>query len=174
MRDLIAISGKQLSGKDLFTEFLMVELPGYRKIPLARAIKIEFANLYGLTPDDIEENKATYRAGLITLGQRRRQKDPDYWLHLVMADPVPKIVSDVRLKREYEFLKQHGAFMIRLEADRDVRDERGLLQHEADATETELDDVTDWNVVVVNNGSKEDLRQKAREVAEKIKAAQPA
>lgn len=169
MYDLIAISGKQFAGKDRFADLLLQELPDFRKVPLARAIKVEFANLYGLTPDEIEENKATYRSGLIALGQRRRQQNPDYWIQQVLNVPGRKIVPDIRMRREYEFFKaQPHAFLLRIEADREIRAQRGQLVQESDPTECELDEVKDWDAVVINNGSVDELRQQAREIARSI------
>jgi phosphomevalonate kinase len=170
MRDLIAISGKQFSGKDLFANMLMEGLPEFRKVALARAIKIEFANLYGMTPVELEDNKALYRSGLITLGQRRRAQDPNYWLKKVLEVSGPKIVPDLRMMLEYECFKSKNAFLIRIEASRDLREQRGTLVQEADPTECELDNITEWDVVVENNGSIEDLRKKAKDVIRQIQS----
>lgn len=168
MRELIAISGKQFSGKDMFTDFLIDACPNYMKMPIARAIKNEFAQLYHLTPDDIEAQKATYRSALIALGQRRRLKNPDYWIEQVMKTPGPKIISDMRLKHEYDFFKAHGAFCIRIEADREVRANRGRLVAESDPTECELDNVTGWDAIIINDSSPEELRQKAQDIAQML------
>ncbi len=157
MRDLIALSGKQYAGKDLLADLLLKELPEFRKSPLAGAIKSEFAYLYHLTPQDVEAEKSKYRTGLIALGQRRRQQEPDYWIRRVMMHTGPKIISDIRLQREYDFFKTRRALMIRVEADRDVRASRGTLTAENDPTECELDTVSGWDLVIVNNGSLEDL-----------------
>lgn len=174
MTDLVAVSGKQFAGKDLLADFLHDALPEFTKLPLARAIKLEFADLYGLTPQAIEANKALYRPGLIVLGQRRRKQNPDYWLKKVLQYPGPKIISDLRLCHEYEVLREHGAFCIRVEADRDVRAKRGNLVKEDDITERDLDRVTDWDAVIINNGSPEELREKALALAQRIRAQDPA
>ncbi len=171
MYDLIALSGKQFAGKDLFAEYLLQELPEYSKTPLARAIKEEFGHLYRLTPSEIESHKSVYRPGLIALGQRRREQNPDYWLDKVLNLPGSKIISDVRLQREFDRLKQRHAFLIRIESDRSAREQRGALVHENDATECELDQTQGWDEVVVNNGSREELKAIAKQIAAKIKRA---
>ncbi len=168
MRDLIAISGKQYAGKDQFADFLMASLPGFHKVSLARAIKIEFAELYGLTPACVEADKATYRPALIAIGQRRRQRDADYWIDKVMQHPGPKVIPDMRLRHEYEVFKDLGAFCIRVEADRTLRAQRGRLVQESDPTECELDDMTGWDAVITNDGSLEDLRQAAEQLAKRL------
>lgn len=157
---LIAISGKQYSGKDLLAGLLMERLPGFKKVPLALAIKQEFAKRHGLTLDEIEANKAQYRPGLIELGNWGRAQDPDYWLKQVLNQPGKKIISDMRLKREYDLLKAEGAFLIRLEANRDVRAKRGQIVSEDDPTERELDEVTAWDLVLQNNDSPHALAEK--------------
>lgn len=172
MTELVIISGKQYSGKDALADLLLEALPGFIKMPLARAIKQEFSALYGLTPQEVEADKATYRSALISLGQRRRLQNPDYWIEQVTRIPGAKIVSDVRLKRELEYFKFHGAFCIRVEADRAIRETRGTLVKEDDPTECELDNTTGWDAAITNNGSLEDLRQKARELAAQITAGQ--
>lgn len=155
--ELIAISGKQYAGKDFLADILIVKLPGFRKIPLAQAIKRVYAEQHNLSVEAVEAEKARHRPGLIELGDWGRRQDPDYWLKQVLAEPGRKIIPDVRLKREYDLLRTHGAFLIRLNADRQVRAERGEIVSEADRTETELDQVTEWDAVLLNNGSAEDL-----------------
>lgn len=155
--EIIAISGKQYSGKDLLADLLLKRLPDFRKIPLALAIKQEYAKHNHLTLEQIEANKAQYRPDLITLGDWGRQQDPDYWIKQVLAQPGKKIISDVRLKREYDLLREHGAFLIRLNADRAVRAQRGKIVSEDDPTERDLDSIIEWDAILANNGSLQEL-----------------
>ncbi len=171
MRDLVAVSGKQLAGKDTFCHFLLQALPDFRQVPIARAIKSEFCALYGLTPGEIEDNKALYRPGLIALGQRRREQDQDYWLNHLLQQPGAKIVSDMRLLREYQILRLRGAFCIRLEANPATRAKRGTLVQESDPTECELDHITDWHALLQNDGTLETLHQQAKAIANQITSA---
>lgn len=155
--EIIGISGKQYSGKDVLAQLIQDRHPEFIKVPLALAIKQEYARRHHLTLEAIEANKAQYRPDLIALGDWGRQQDPDYWLKQVLAQPGKKIISDVRLKREYDLLQEHGAFLIRLNADRTVRAQRGTIVSEDDPTERELDSVTEWDAVLTNNGSLEEL-----------------
>ncbi len=157
--EIIAISGKQYSGKDTLAKRLLARLPEFRQIPIAQAIKMAFAQQHGLTAEEVEAHKAQYRPGLIELGNWGRAQDPDYWLKQVLNQPGKKLISDVRLKREYELLKAHGAFLIRLEASRETRAQRGHIVSEDDPTENELDAITDWDWVLVNNSSVADLER---------------
>jgi phosphomevalonate kinase len=155
---IIAISGKQYSGKDMLADLILVRLPEFQKIPLALAIKVAYAKQHQLTLEELEANKAQHRPGLIALGNWGRTQDPDYWLKQVLTRPGKILISDMRLKREYDLLKQQGAFLIRLEADRGIRATRGQIVSEDDATENELDSVTDWDLMLNNNQSVADLK----------------
>ncbi|WP_373532338.1 hypothetical protein [Vampirovibrio sp.] len=157
---IIAISGKQYSGKDVLADLILARLPAFRKTPLALAIKMEYANQHHLTLEALEANKAQHRPGLIALGNQRRATDPDYWLKQVLTQPGNLLISDMRLKREYDLLKQKGAFLIRLEADRAIRATRGHIVSENDPTENELDTVTDWDLILLNNQSVQALKNK--------------
>lgn len=156
---IIGISGKQFAGKDVLTRLLLARLPHFQQIPLALAIKQAYAQQHGLTLEDIEANKPQHRPGLITLGDWGRAQDPDYWLKQVLSQPGQKIISDVRLKREYDLLREQGAFLIRVNADQAVRAQRGQLVSEDDATECALDGIQDWDAVFTNNQSVAELIQ---------------
>jgi phosphomevalonate kinase len=157
--EIIAIAGKQYSGKDRLTHLIIQQWPEFNKTPLALAIKQAYGQKNGMTLLEIEANKAQHRPGLIALGDWGRQQDPDYWLKQVLNQPGKKIISDMRLKREYDLLRQYNAFLIRLNADRSIRAQRGKLVSEDDPTETELDTITEWDAVLYNNGSVEELQQ---------------
>lgn len=166
---LIGLSGKQYAGKDQVAALLLEALPGYEKIPLALAIKKAYAAQHNLTLAQIEADKAVHRPGLIALGDWGRAQDPDYWLKQVLTLPGNKIISDVRLMREHDLLRQMGATLIRVEADRDIRAHRGTLVKEDDPTECALDEIRDWDKVILNNGTMGDLRQAVAEVCRSLK-----
>jgi hypothetical protein len=64
------------------------------------------------------------------------------------------------MKHEYEVFKSAGAISIRIEADRDIREKRGgKLVGEDDVTETELDNIKDWNFIIDNNNDYETLQK---------------
>ena len=155
---IIAISGKQYAGKDFLADLLLKHFPDFEKTPLAAAIKQEYGNQHGLTVEEIEADKATHRPGLIAMGDWGRSQDPDFWLKKVKEWPGKIIIPDVRLKREYDALKDWDAYLIRLHADRDVRSRRGTIVSEGDPTETQLDDIDEWNLTLINNGAPEDLQ----------------
>ena len=157
---IIIFSGKQYSGKDTAAKILLDELPEYRRCAMGDIIKLEYGKKHDLTYEEIEKNKSKYRAGLIELGNWGRAQSPDYWLDKIVQSEGKIIVTDVRVPHEYEVFKNAGAIAIRIEASRDVRAKRGELVGENDITETGLDDITDWDYIIENNSSYEELKTK--------------
>ena len=157
---IIIFSGKQYSGKDTAAKILLDELPEYRRCAMGDIIKLEYGKKHDLTYEEIEKNKSKYRAGLIELGNWGRAQSPDYWLDKIVQSEGKIIVTDVRVPHEYEVFKNAGAIAIRIEASRDVRAKRGELVGENDITETGLDNITDWDYVIENNSSYDELKTK--------------
>lgn len=154
---IITFSGKQFSGKDTVAKILMDELKSFRRIGLGDAIKLEYSNLTGLTLDEIEKNKSLYRPDLIALGDKGRAIDPDYWLNSIINQKGNVIVPDVRMPREYEIFRKNNAFCIRVESSEEVRSKRGIIVKADDPTETALDCIDDWDYVIENNSTYDDL-----------------
>ena len=65
-------------------------------------------------------------------------------------------------------VKENGAVAIRVEAPRENRSLRGQLVNENDDTETLLDTVTDWDYIIQNNGTLEELKEKAYKLADEL------
>ena len=170
MERIITFSGKQYSGKDTAAKILMEAMPDFRRCAMGDIIKIEYGKLNNLTYEEIEANKAWYRQGLIDLGNWGRAQSPDYWLEKIIEQEGNLVVTDVRIKHEYEIFKNAGAITIRVEADRDIREARGgKLIGEDDVTEVDLDNIQDWDFVIDNNKDYESLKTKVLEIVEKIR-----
>jgi len=166
---IIIFSGKQYSGKDTAGKVFLEELTDYRRCAMGDIIKLEYGRLNGLSFDEIEANKAQYRAGLIELGNRGRAQSADYWLEKIISQDGKIIVTDVRVPHEYDVFKAAKAIMIRIEASRDVRAMRGTLVGEDDITEIGLDNVTDRDYVVENNSDYETFRARLLEIVKELK-----
>ena len=167
---IIIFSGKQYSGKDTAAKILMDAMPDFRRCAMGDIIKIEYAKEHGLSYEEIEANKAQYRQGLIDLGNWGRSQSPDYWLNKIIAQKGNIVVTDVRIMHEYEVFKSAGAISIRVEASRDIREQRGgELIGEDDVTEVDLDNIKDWDFVIDNNSDYENLKQKVLQIVEQIK-----
>ena len=59
--------------------------------------------------------------------------------------------------------------LIRVEATRETRSQRGTLVGEKDITEVGLDNITDWDFVIDNNSDYEHLKEQVLKIIEKIK-----
>ena len=165
---IIILSGKQYSGKDTAAKILLQNLINFKRIGLGDAIKIEYGEQKGLTFEEIEKNKAQYRQDLINLGNKRRSEDKDYWIKKVIKMPGNIIVPDVRVKRELEFFKEANAITIRVEASRETRAARGTLIGETDVTEVDLDNIKDWDYVIHNDSTYENLQAETIKLAKEI------
>lgn len=167
---IITFSGKQYSGKDTAAKILMNAMPDFKRCAMGDIIKIEYGKLNNLTYDEIESNKARYRQGLIDLGNWGRKQSPDYWIKKIIEQEGNIVVTDVRIKHEYETFKKAGAITIRVEADREVREARGgKLIGEEDVTEIDLDNILDWDFLIDNNKGYKELEKIVLEIVEKIR-----
>jgi len=172
-KKIIVFSGKQFSGKDTVAKILLENFKSFKRIGIADAIKMKYSQETGLSLEEIEKNKSTYRQDLINLGDWGRAQNPDYWLNSIIAYDGDTIVTDIRVKHELDLFRKYGAFTIRVEADEEIRSKRGKLSAKNDLTETALDNIKDWDYVIFNNGTYEELLKETdiliKELEEKYK-----
>ncbi len=167
---IIIFSGKQYSGKDTAAKIMLEKMPEYSRCAMGDIIKLTYGKQKGITYEEIEQNKSQYRQDLITLGNWGRSQSPDYWLKKIIEQPGNIIVTDVRVKFEYETFKNAGAITIRVDASRETRAARGELVGENDITETGLDDVKEWDYLIDNNGSYKNLTEQVDSIIRDIRA----
>ncbi len=160
-KNIIVFSGKQFSGKDTAAKILLKNelFHSFKRIGIADAIKFMYAKNNHLDIEEIEKNKSKYRQDLIDLGNWGRSQDNDYWLKTILNYDGNVIVTDIRVKHELNVFKNNGAFTVRVEASRDIRAKRGIITSSDDNTETDLDNITDWDYILFNNGSLDDLKE---------------
>ncbi len=166
---IIIFSGKQYSGKDTLAKILLENMPEYHRCAMGDIIKLEYGRQHNLTYEEIEKNKAQYRQGLIDLGNWGRSQSDDYWLKKIIAEDGNIMVTDVRVPFEYETFKNAGAVAIRVECPREIRATRGELIGENDITETGLDNITNWDYVIQNDSSYEELKEKAFKLIKELR-----
>ena len=167
---IIIFSGKQYSGKDTAAKILMQAMPEFKRCAMGDIIKLEYGKQNNLTYEEIEADKSKYRQGLIDLGNWGRSQSPDYWIQKIIAQDGCIVVTDVRIKHEYNVFKKAGAISIRIEADRNIREKRGgKLIGEDDVTEIDLDNVSDWDFIVDNSSDYETLKANILKIVEKIR-----
>lgn len=163
MKKIIAISGKQYSGKDTLCEILLKKLPNFSRIGLGDAIKLEYSKLKNIPYDEILKNKHLYRKDLIELGNWGRSQSQDYWLKkIVDLDNI--IIPDIRVEYEADFLRENHAYLIRVNSSYLNRSKRGIIVSADDLTETALDSYTHWSFAVDNNSDIEHLVQQADKI----------
>lgn len=106
---------------------------------------------------DKQGKPLTYRQVLIDLGAFGRQYNTDIWLDCLVEDAKRSIekwvyiVSDVRFINEFNFLKKAGFCMIRV-----LRDESAHID-DISETQQEIIPNSEFNHVIVNNGTLQDL-----------------
>lgn len=166
---IIIFSGKQYAGKDTAAKIMLDEMPDFRRCAMGDIIKLTYGAQKNLTYEEIEKNKSKYRADLIILGNWGRAQSSDYWLQKIVEQDGNIIVTDVRIPHEYEVFKKAGAITIRVEATREIRASRGELIGEEDITEVGLDNIKDWDFVIENNSSYENLKLQVNRIISRIK-----
>lgn len=166
----IAFSGPMRSGKDSSAEYLTRQY-------LLQAKSFSFAKpLYDILYMvqeflDLPENKD--RAFLQFLGDWARQHKPTIWIDALIKDIkfepkyIPVIVTDARYLNELCRLKEEGFIIIKIEADEEIRIQRGAIKltHQS---ELEFDLFTEYDYVVKNNTSLDDLYTELDKIIEVI------
>ena len=156
-KKIIVFSGKQFSGKDTIAKIILQRFPSFKRIGIADAIKMRYSKKTGLSLEEIEKNKSQYRQDLINLGDWGRAQSPDFWLNSIIAYDGDTIVTDIRMKHELDKFRSNSALAIRVEASEEARSKRGVLSSKNDTTETQLDSVDDWDYIIHNEGTYEEL-----------------
>lgn len=168
-KKIIIFSGKQFSGKDTVAKILLENLPSFKRIGIADAIKMQYSKQKGISLEEIEKNKSVYRQDLIDLGDWGRAQSPDYWLNSILAYNGDTIVTDIRLPHELNLFRLNNAFCIRVEASEEVRSKRGVLTSKNDLTETALDNINDWDYIIYNNETYKELLENTEKLIKKLK-----
>lgn len=96
----------------------------------------------------------------------RRSHDPDYWTKAwerkisgFDLDKVHLLIDDVRFMNELNVIRSHGGRFIKI-------DRPGFAAGGNHASETSLDDITDWDVVILNDGTLEEFKNNVAKLRE--------
>jgi deoxynucleotide monophosphate kinase-like protein len=172
----IAISGKARSGKNTVSSIIIDRLRyPHNKVkvaaladPMKRIIQAMMPEasaecLFGASElrgeiiagdkyKDRSGNPLTYRQALIDLGSFGRAFNPDLWLNCLVEDANKStdkwayIISDVRMRNEFDFLKEAGFIMVRVK--------RSSITTINDVSETEQDEIADGEFDYILNNDK--------------------
>ena len=114
----------------------------------------------------------TYRQFLLDLGKFGRAYNPDIWLKCLVekaiySDHIAYIVSDVRMRNEFEFLQKHQFYTVRV-----IRDTCTMIN---DVSETEQDSIrnSDFDFVINNSSTLYSLYAQVKAAADYMKALSP-
>lgn len=173
---IIGIGHKKHSGKDTLAEFIAEELDRcsiivpHSILRFADQLKIEVTNVCRVPLFELEENKDVFRPMLQWWGtefRRKYQGNDNYWVEK-LAKRIEKsehksavyLVTDVRFPNEFEWVKSKGGKLIKIERPGTSTDNH--------ASETALDGYTGWDMIVQNDGSKEQLLHKAKGIVNSL------
>jgi len=173
---LIGISGKKFAGKDTTADCIinqleeLFELEGLdfkiQKLPFAGTLKEMCINMFGLTPeqcyDPKEKEVIDFRYGktprriMQEVGCKLREVWPDVWVENTIrkykkGEADISIITDCRFPNEVQRIKSEGGKILRVN--------RNLPSEDFDASEIALDNWEDWDYIIENNGTIEDLNK---------------
>lgn len=183
---IISITGKIGSGKDTIADIIMQYTPYHdwevkkfagKLKDIASIIsgvpKINFEDQEFKKQDMGSEWGMTYRDLLQKLGTEamRNGLHENVWVNALFADyhfnieedeQMPNwLITDTRFPNELEAVKTHKGITIKV-----IRDSGNTIGT-THASETALDSYTEWDYVVNNNGSIEDLKEQVFSILEK-------
>jgi len=172
---IIGIAGAAYAGKTTLAE-MFCSLGGMRcvVIPFARAVK-DMARTFGWDGKKDEKGRRFLQLLGTEIG---RAYIPTFWVDRwedsvinertrLSYEKVCVIADDVRFENEVSAVRGLGGIIIRLDAREELRRERALKKGEdlppAHASEKGIED---WDVLMNNNGSVEELMKAARSLWE--------
>ncbi|XP_067631625.1 phosphomevalonate kinase [Eurosta solidaginis] len=163
IKKILLISGKRKSGKDYLANTLKCILNERCQIVrISEPIKSEWANRLNLNLEDLLSDgpyKEKYRKDMIEWSDSQRAKDCGYFCRTAMLNVKAEIiiVSDIRRKTDIKYFREtYGSivFTIRIDVEDRIRVERGwIFKSGVDdvASECDLDDFKQWDIVLQNN-----------------------
>ena len=161
---IIAFTGYAQSGKDTAAKALIED--GWHRRAFADPIKDKarrenvFVNaMVSEWGWDITKTLfPTVRKTMQTVGVRERDKDPDYWVRIAMADlPDRVVITDCRFLNEVEAVKAAGGIVVRVERP-------GVGPVNDHISDTGIDALP-VDYVIYNDGTVADLHDRVRKVA---------
>ncbi|RUS86450.1 hypothetical protein EGW08_005765 [Elysia chlorotica] len=114
---------------------------------------------------------------MIDWGEKRRKKDPSFFCQLATSEGSNKkvwVISDARRLTDVDYFRQrysNATITLRVECDIATREERGFnFTKGVDDAESEcgLDTGVTWDILMHNNGNKEELDKGLEKILESI------
>lgn len=165
----IAIAGKMGSGKSYVTEEIMKQFPCFVKTSFASRVKELATELFGMVEKD--------RGLLIDFATKMRDIDPQVWINCVLrfVDNLRKesknglnfvVLDDLRLTNEYETLKSQDWFLVKIDVDEEIRQERlkVLYGDKYESHRAHFNSITENDVVSLSNDNFDFVIQKNSDI----------
>lgn len=182
---ILGITGTNGAGKGTVVEYL-VEKKGFKHYSV-RAFLIEEITARGMVVDRSAMREVA--------NDLRKQHGPAYVPETLFArakaEGVDAIIESIRAIGEAEFLKEHGAFILAVDADKQTRYERAVLRGSetdkisfeefVEQEDREMSATAPWDmnifgvmeradVCLDNSGTREELEIKIEEALEKLRS----
>ncbi|CAH2049412.1 unnamed protein product, partial [Iphiclides podalirius] len=174
---ILLFSGKRKSGKDYLTDHLQKVLSEKCEvIKISQPIKSHWAKENNLNLNELlsdSKYKEQYRLKMIKWSEEKRDQDYGCFCKAACQDAADKpawIVSDIRRKTDIKWFKETYSDLlkiIRITADEETRKSRGFhFQVGVDdtASECDLDDYNEWDLVINNGKNGQKLQEQINSI----------
>ena len=182
----LILSGKRKCGKD-FLEHLIFNRFSNKILSfrISGPIKAAFANKHGLNLTELlgaSQYKEQYRKKMVQWSEQVRQTDPHYFLRLAILEAYEAggdkpiwLLNDARRPTDLQYFNDSSEIdmsktrvvKLRIVSTEQTRMKRGWIFTEGiddQTTECGLDHITDWDYIIENNGTKEELLVKMESI----------
>jgi hypothetical protein len=169
---LIAFGYKRRTGKDTASDILVRDY-GFTKLGFAAPIRTALETMFGFTYEQIygsekevvdEHLGFTPRRAAQVLGDAVRDNLAEDAFTRILEKRIPGntdiVIHDIRTISEARWVADNDGALCLMKRDTEDNDSH--------KTETQLDDFEDWDFVIDNNGSMEDLRIRLDEIMVEI------
>lgn len=194
MVDIYLISGKSLNGKDSLYEmcidsgWVRASFADVLKEVVSKLYNFTYEQMFGNLKDVMDERYInlvddsisseykpflTPRRILQIFGQDQRKLFPDIWASYLFNIKIPELIAsgaskiaitDVRFKNEIAVAEKLKPTNSRLIKVRIVRPGIVAKTNHLDISEIDLDDYSQWDFLIQNDGSLKDLQEKGYEM----------
>jgi hypothetical protein len=115
----------------------------------------------GLGKGELPDYRWTPREIMQKYGEFMRSVDRDYWIKALFRSAEERnypniLITDVRYKNEADACKERGGYLIQV-----IRENRDMIANSEHISETDLDNYKDFDFIVENNSSLDDLKENA-------------
>lgn len=170
MKVVVGISGKAHSGKSTVSEML-VQKYGFESLAFGDTLKRHLNDYFGIHTDELwsDKKKPEVRKLLQSVGDLMRcEVDENYFVRVIemaLKDHEGFVaIEDVRYSNEVDMLKNNGGILIKID-----REDGPKVEYGADhSSETDLDDFQEWDYIIKNFGTVDDLHNKVDTVVRDI------